>query len=443
MSFFKKAFGNTAQTLLPNSGELDVGLVAYGDQPYSGRRMTRMRALQAMAVWRCIDIVSTGIATLPGGVFARDKNGIPTPRDTPLWLAKPAPWQTPTDFWHRVMVSMLTEGNAFIWTQRNQDTGQIIGLRVLDPYRVAIYENDDRTDIEFVIDGVPFDRSFILWIPSFTVDWQLRGLSPIEAARQAVDLGLTIEEFGAKFFHQGTSMAGVIKHPGTPSKDEAELLRDMFRKKHSGVSNSHAIGVLTGGADWQNITITPEQAQFLETRKYQNAEIALMYGVPPYLVDSATRVTWGTGIEEQNSFFLIFCLQKYIVKIEQAFSLFLLPGKQEFRFNTDARLQPDTAARYQAYEQAINSGWMNRDEVRAKENLEPIPDGLGQTFYRPLNYTPLGVGPYEDNGELTDDDPADNKGALPGAGETVGEVAEPDGDETGPGKVEDGGKKKS
>lgn len=415
MSVFKRAVTRSSSAVLSDSDPRLVDLFSRGEKPYSGKRVTRSRALRLMAVWRCVDLLSSGVSTLPFDVFNETPDGRRVPTATPQWLRTPRPWQTPADFWQRVMTSMLLDGNAFIWTQRN-DAGRIIGLHVLDPKSVEI-ENTDSGDIRFRVDGEPFDRSWILWIPAFTVDWQLRGLSPIDAARQAIDLGLTVEEFGAKFFHQGTAMAGVITHPGNPNPDEAEMLRQMFRKKHSGLSNSHAIGILTGGAEWTNITITPEQAQFLDTRKFQKSEIALLFGVPPYMVDPSVASSWGSGIEEQNSFFTIFSLQKYVVKIEQAISLFLLPGKQYFKFNVDARMRPKTADRYAAYKIGIEAGFINRDEVRGKEDLEPIPGGLGQTFYRPLNFAPLGVGPYEGsdpNGDGSVDPRLDEFGRKPG-----------------------------
>jgi HK97 family phage portal protein len=369
-----------------------------------------------MAVWRCVSLLANGVSALPFGVFTETPTGRRKPVTTPMWLKKPQGWQAPVDFWHRVMVSLLMDGNAFIWTQRN-DTGRIIGLQILDPRRVEIEETESKSDIRFRVDGEPFDRSWILWIPSFTVPWQLRGLSPIDAARQAIDLGLTVEEFGARFFHQGTSMAGVIQHPGTPQKDEAELLRDMFRKKNSGLSKSHAIGVLTGGATWQSITITPEQAQFLDTRRFQKSEIALLFGVPPHMVDPTVSSSWGSGVEEMNRFFTTFSMQDYITRIEQYVSLFLLPGNQYLKFNVDARLRPNTKDRYAAYKIGVEAGFLNKDEVREKEDMEPIPDGLGKTFYRPLNFAPLGVGPYEGkdpNGDGVVDGTPDEFGRKPG-----------------------------
>lgn len=414
MSIFKRAVTRSSEVFADSDPRLG-DIFGTGSKGFSGKRMTRVRALQMVAVWRCVDLLSSGVSTLPTHVFDEDGKGRKVPIETPLFLKRPQPWQTPADFWGRVMVSMLLDGNAFIWTQRN-DTGRIIGLKVLNPQLVDVQENDAKTDVEFWVNGTKFDRSWVLWIPSFTVDWQLRGLSPIEAARQAIDLGLTVEEFGAKFFHQGTSMAGVITHPGTPSADEAEMLRQMFRKKHSGISNSHAIGVLTGGAEWHNITITPEQAQFLDTRKFQKAEIALLFGVPPYMVDPTVASSWGSGIEEQNSFFTIFSMQKFVTKIEQAVTLFILPGKQFFKFNVDARMRPKTKDRYAAYKVALEAGFLNRDEVRALEDREEIPDGLGKTFYRPLNFAPLGVGPYEGvdtDGDGTVEPKRDEFGRLP------------------------------
>lgn len=393
MSIFRRAMANTRSEIIADSDSRLSRIFGEGKPALSGKKVSRERSLQMMAVWRCVSLLASGVSGLPTDVYNETPTGRRVKAPTPRWLARPQEWQAPVDFWHRVMTSLLLDGNAFIWTKRNT-AGRIIALEVLNPKMVHI-ERTESGDIRFRINGEPFDRSWILWIPAFTVDWQLRGLSPIDAAREAIDMGLTVEEFGTRFFHQGTSMAGVIQHPGTPKADEAEMLRGMFKKKHSGINNSHAIGILTGGASWQNITISPEQAQFLETRRFQKAEIALLFGVPPYMVDPSVTSSWGSGVEEQNTFFTIFSLQDYVTRIEQYVSLFLLPGKQYLKFNVDARLRPKTKDRYAAYKIAVDSGFMNRDEVRELEDREPIPNGLGQTFYRPLNFAPLGVGPYE------------------------------------------------
>jgi HK97 family phage portal protein len=284
----------------------------------------------------------------------------------------------------------------------------VSALYCLHPQFVSIVDGplgDNKyqvSDDQGTIQGT-YDRTQVLHIPAFTVPGCSRGLSPLDMAREAIGLGLTAEEFGSRFFEQGTTMAGVIEHPGTPRPDEARLLRDMFRKTHAGVKNSHSVGVLTGGAQFKPITLSPEQAQFLETRRFQKAEIALLYRVPAYLVDSSVSSTWGTGIEEQNKFFVDQTLMPWIVRIEQAVSTFLMPGLQYIRFNVDARLRAKTKDRYESYQTALNNGFLNADEIRAMEDLGPLPKKLGQRFYRPLN---LGV--------VGDEDKAAK--ALPAAG---------------------------
>jgi HK97 family phage portal protein len=167
------------------------------------------------------------------------------------------------------------------------------------------------------------------------------------------------------------------------------MLRDMFRKQHSGLNNSHSLGILTGGASWQSITVTPEQAQFLETRKFQKTEIANFFRVPPYMLDPTVTSSWGSGIEEQNRWFVDQTLGPWLIRLERALST-LLPAGQFLKFNTDARLRSNTKNRYDAYAVAVTNGFMSRDEARALEDLEPLPNGQGGTFTQPLNLGTVG-----------------------------------------------------
>jgi HK97 family phage portal protein len=363
----------------------------------SGRKVNRRNSLQMVAVYACQSLIGDAVASLPVDHYTTMTGRKETFGRSPRWVSQPNPYQTSYEFWFRVVISLLSDGNAFIYTMRNE-RGEVAALYALHPQYVAILDGplgDNRyevTDDQGGIQGV-YDRSQILHIPAFTVPGASRGLSPLDMAREAIGLGLTAEEFGSRFFEQGTTMAGVIEHPGAPRPDEAKLLRDMFRKTHSGVKNSHSVGVLTGGATFKPITLSPEQAQFLETRRFQKAEIALLYRVPAYLVDSSVSSTWGTGIEEQNKFFVDQTLMPWIVRIEQAVSTFLLPGLQYIRFNVDARLRAKTKDRYESYQAALTNGFLNADEVRAMEDLPPLPKKLGQRYYRPLN---LGVVGEED-----------------------------------------------
>ncbi|MET9729344.1 phage portal protein [Streptomyces sp. NPDC006458] len=389
---------------------------------FSGKRVSRDGSLQMISVYACQSLIADGIASLPVDHFSKvtGKKTMLDGAKSPRWIRQPNPFQTAYAFWHRVIVSLLSDGNAFLAIIRN-DAGVIQALYCLHPQDVQIEEGPAGDD-QYRVTGVPelLGRGSILHIPAFTVPGCSRGLSPLDMAREAIGLGMTAEEFGARFFSQGTTMAGVIEHPGTPRPDEARLLRSMFKKTHAGINNSHTVGVLTGGASFKPISITPEQAQFLETRRFQKTEIALLYRVPAYLVDSSVTSTWGSGIEEQNRFFVDQTLMPWIVRIEQAVSTFLLPGQQFIKFNLDARLRSKTKDRYESYRTALTNGFMTADEIRALEDMEPLPKKNGQHFYMPLNLAIVGeekapapapeapVVPDEQPSEAPDDTPPDS-----------------------------------
>ncbi|WP_267594443.1 phage portal protein [Carbonactinospora thermoautotrophica] len=337
---------------------------------HAGIPVSQGNALRMMAVWSCVSLIADGVASLPVDTY-REVKRKRVPVDTPAWLTSPNPYMTSFDFWHRVMVSLLLDGNAFIAVYRNGG-GEVSALMPIDPGRVSIHAEEETGEVYYRLDGERYTRSQILHVPAFTRPGELRGLSPIEYARQVIGLGLAAEEYGARFFSQGTTMSGVIQHPGNPSREQVVMIRDMFKKAHSGIKNSHAVGILTGGATWQSITITPEQAQFLETRKFQKVEIANLYRVPAYMIDPTVTSTWGTGIEEQNKWFVDQTLMPWIVRLEEAFSTHLLPGNVRMRFNVNARLRAKTKERYESYAIALEKGFMTVDEVRALEDMEPM-----------------------------------------------------------------------
>ncbi|MFE1095889.1 phage portal protein [Streptomyces smyrnaeus] len=358
-----------------------------GARTYSGKQVSRRDSLSFPAVFYCVSLIADSVASLPIDTFVAGKE---TNRrmNNPPWLVIPNPYMTRYDFWHRVMISLLMDGNAFIATIRDSG-GSVTYLYPLDPRAVVIEPTPNGQEVRFLYNGERYDRSEILWIPAFTEPGHPRGLSPLELARQAVGLGLTAEEYGARFFGQGSAMTGIIQHPGNPSKDQALMLRDMFRKQHSGIKNSHSLGILTGGATWQSITVTPEQSQFLETRRFQKSEIALIYRVPANQVDPTVTSSWGSGVEEQNKWFIDQTLSPWLIRIEQAISTYLLPGNRYIKYNLDARLRAKTNERYQAYAIGIQNGFMNADRVAQLEDWEPIPNDLGKQYYRPANLTPI------------------------------------------------------
>ncbi|MEV6638425.1 phage portal protein [Actinoplanes sp. NPDC051470] len=385
-------------------------------QPTSaGRDINPDKARQLVAVWACQSLIADGIASLPIDVIRKEKRrGRRIPVDPPKWLESPNPFDTPYTFWHKVVTSLLGEdGNAYIRTVR--DGEKIISVWALDP---AMCDVDEESGTPIVhVNGEARGPEDVMHIPAFTVPSQRAGLSVIDYAREAIGLGLAAEEFGARFFSQGTTMAGVIEHPGNPKSGEVAVLARMLRKSHAGLKKSHAVGVLTGGATWKSISITPEQAQFLETRRFQNIQIAQLYRVPPHMIDPSVQSSWGTGVEEQNAFFAEYTLVPWLTRLEQAFSR-LLPNGQSMKFNVNAKLRAKIVERFQAYVQAVNNGIMSLDEVRALEDMEPIPGGKGKAHVRPLNVAEIGKEPpKQEPAEPADGDdvpegdpPAEDKG---------------------------------
>lgn len=354
-----------------------------GEPSYSGKSVNEQTAMQVSAVYYCVGLICDAIASLPVQVFKEFPDGTTDYVRVPAWLRKPNHRMTPFDFWQRVFMSLLVAGNAYIYTLRNAN-GDVVELWPIHPSWVYTYPDpkEGSTEILYDVNGATMDRTEILHIPAMSMPGYLTGLSPLEAARQAIGISMVTEEFGARFFSQGAYMSGVIQHPKNATPDEAKRLKEDFMKRHQGVANSHAVGVLTGGATWHPITITPEQSQFLQTRNFTKADIALFYRVPAYRVDPAVTSSWGKGVEEQNYQMAQDTFMPWAARVEQAISTFLLPGFQQMRFNMDARMRAKLSERYQAHALAIQNGIKSPDEVRAEEGEPPIPGGRGDQWFR-------------------------------------------------------------
>lgn len=348
---------------------------------WSGATVNQDTALSLSAVYTSVSLIADAVASLPIDTV-RTVGDTRRPAQSPVWLSKPNPFDTPFDFWQKVMTSLLSDGNAFIQVFRGE-RNRVVALVPLDARSVRVDLTEDKTSVVYKIaDRVLTDRE-VIHVKGFAQANSLRGISPLENARQTIGVGLATEEFGARFFSQGTTMSGVVEHPKNPNVGEIAILSRMLRKSHEGVKNSHHVGVLTGGATWKQVSVTPEQAQFLETQRLNRLSIAGIFRVPAYMLDPTVSSSWGTGVEEQHNWFVQQTLMPWLIRLEQAFSQ-ILPAGQTLRFNVNARLRVKTSERYQAYRTGIESGFLSVDEVRALEDLQPVPDGQGGTF-RPPN----------------------------------------------------------
>ncbi len=232
----------------------------------------------------------------------------------------------------------------------------------------------------------------LIHIPGLTLDGMV-GVNPIKAARMASQLALAAEQYGASVFTQGSLPDGVITTAADLDDVEAEALARRWEQRHKGWGKARRVAVLDNGAKWEPTSIAPEDAQFILSRQFQIQEIARLFGVPPHLLaDSSGSTSWGSGLEEQTRAFVTFTLSAYSTRFEEAITDELIASPLRYaRWNYAGLLRGNTLARYQAYAIARSNGWLNADEIRAFEDLEPLPDGLGTVYLQPLNMAPVTV----------------------------------------------------
>ena len=210
----------------------------------------------------------------------------------------------------------------------------------------------------------------------------LVGYSPIAMAKNAVGLAMAAEEYGAKFFANGAAPSGVLEHPGTIK--DPERIRQSWQSTFGGSSNSNKIAVLEEGLKYTPIAISPEQAQFLETRKFQINEIARIFRVPPHMLADLEKSSF-SNIEQQSLEFVKYTLDPWVIRWEQAMNKALLLDSEKrtvfTKFNVDGLLRGDYASRMTGYATARQNGWMSANDIRALENLDRIPADLGGDLY--------------------------------------------------------------
>lgn len=360
---------------------------------WAGVPVTERIALQQVTVWACAALITDSIAMLPIDNF-RGVGPTRQPVDPPApLLQRPHAEMDLVDWISRLVYSAVMRGNAYGWIIERDQLGFARQIMPLHPDEVWPRRNKRSGRIEYEILGekgrvAAFD---MLHVRGMTLPGSnsVAGLNPIEYVRQAVGLSLGVAEFGARFFGDGGHPSGVLEAEGTAkvSEDDAKRYQDMWLEAHGQRHRKPA--VLGGGLKWKPISIAPNEAQFLETRKYSRSEIAGFFRVPPHMIGDVERSTsWGTGIEEQSLGFVTFTLGIWLVRFERAISA-LLPRNQYARFNVGALLKGRLLEQAQAFLLARQGGWRNVDEIRALLDLPPVPDGSGQVFSQPLNWGPL------------------------------------------------------
>ena len=362
----------------------------------AGQSVNAHSAMQLSAVYACVRILAESIAALPLHFYRYTDTGSKQKAiDHPLyWLLhdEPNPEMPSFTFRETLMTHLLLWGNAYAQIIRN-GRGEVIALYPLMPDRMTVdrdarghlYYEYARSDSDANTLGkkssVILSPEDVFHIPGLGFDG-LVGYSPIAMAKQAIGMGLACDEYGAAFYQNGAQPGGVLEHPNVVK--DPKRVRESWNAVYQGSRNAHRIAVLEEGMTYKPISISPEQAQFLETRKFQIDEIARIFRVPPHMIGDLEKSSF-SNIEQQSLEFVKYTLAPWISRWEQAIqrSLLLQSERTRYfaRFNVEGLLRGDYQSRMNGYAVARQNGWMSANDIRELESLDMIPDEQGGNLY--------------------------------------------------------------
>lgn len=392
----KSLFGFGQARDKPVDKAADAGYSFLFGRTTSGKPVNERTAMQTTAVYACVRILAEAVASLPLHVYEyQDVGGKKLVHDHPLYYLlhdEPNPEMTSFVFRETLMSHLLIWGNAYAQIIRD-GAGRVLGLYPLLPDKMDV-QRDDKGNIYYVYsrnsDENPMFKEYgnirlkaedVLHIPGLGFDG-LIGYSPIAMAKNAVGMTLACEEYGASFFANGANPGGVLEHPGV-LKDPSKV-RESWNSVYRGVNNAHKIAVLEEGMKYQQIGIPPEEAQFLETRKFQINEIARLYRIPPHMVGDLDKSSF-SNIEQQSLEFVKYTLDPWVIRWEQSLQRSLLlpgeKGKYFIKLNVDGLLRGDYQSRMNGYAVGRQNGWFSANDIREMENMNPIPDEEGGNLY--------------------------------------------------------------
>ncbi|MGA4726286.1 phage portal protein [Micromonospora taraxaci] len=372
-----------------------------GPKVHAGVAVTEEASLGMPAVWRAVNLIAGTAGSLPlhpyrevGDVRVK----VTTGRAAQL-LDEPHPDMTPFELWELMFGHLLLWGNAYFRVLRNRN-GQVQELWLIHPGRVRA-GRDSETGLKiYEVDRAPdplFDEQ-ILHIPGPGYDG-VCGVSPIRAARQGIGLALAAERYGAQLFGNGSLMSGILQTEQRLNGEQADALKARWKAKVGGLDKAHDVAVMDSGIKFQPLSIPPEDAQFIESRKFQIDEVARMFGIPPHMLMQTEKSTsWGTGIEQQSLGFVKFTLRPWLTRVEQRLSRLLRDQAVYVRYSLEGLLRGDSAQRSAFYRELWGIGVYSTNDIRRLEDQGPVEGG--DVRYRPLNMGVLGT---EDSEEVPAD----------------------------------------
>jgi HK97 family phage portal protein len=377
MSWLTRLFGREEKRAL-TSLPFNIG-------GYLPTEMNVQRAMALVPVWSSIRLLADNAASLPLQAYRRMDDGTGVPMNNPPSLiAAPSAVSNRHQWIHQAVLSLALRGNAYGLVTARDGFGYPTSIEWLNPDEVHVDETQPTLPV-FYWRGKPIPRGDVFHIPWMVLPGHVVGISPVTAFANTLGVGLAATRYGESWFDNGGTPPATFQNVReTVSTDEAREIRDRT------VAAMKSRKPLVFGSDWkfEALKVTPEESQFIGTMKLNATQVAAIYGVPPEKVggERGSSMTYAS-VEQESIDFVQYSLRPWLVLLEQAISD-VLPDRQYVRFNVDALIRTDIKTRYEAHALALQNGWKNVDEVRAVEDLQPLPHGQG-TVYRPQVEVPI------------------------------------------------------
>ena len=376
----------------PRGGSVDPVLEnlirGFQTDNYTGISVDSESAMRHSAVYGSRRIIGYTIAGLPVDVLRKDGKRRLAHTPEPPWLQGPNAEQTWPEFCAQMVDSLLGDGNLFLDVSNRDRLGWPAALFAVDPRAIVVGRTEVERRLFYVTaGGVEIPRRDIVHVRALTLPGHDRGLSPIEMARQEIGIGQAAQKYLGKFYQNGAAVSAVLEFPAGTSEAEATSYTQSFRELYGGGGEGHKIAGLVA-AQYKPMSITHEQAQFLEERQFGVVDIGTrIYGIPPHRLGAMLdKPQFGNSIEQQNMSFVQDAILPWTTLLEAAFRRWILPDPAYLHFNVNGLMRGDAAARAQFYQTMRQQlGVFSGDDVLALEDMDPMPDGKGETYWMPAN----------------------------------------------------------
>ena len=354
------------QTVWGAGGDLVIG-------NYSNTVVNAKTAFSLIPVFSAVSLISDTISTLPVDAYQRIDGNRKPYRPRPSWVDQPDVDQTRSAHYQQVLVSMLIWGNAYVRIFRN-GKGDVVNLVALDPQKMEVTRSAiGRKLFHYEGEEKVLTSDEVMHLTDLLEPGAIVGISRVDRLREALGLGIALQDFAATFFGQGVSGSMVVEVPGNITPDQARQLSDSMSNRHGGWRKSGRAAVLSGGATVKDMSVQNDQSQFIESRRFFVEEVARLFNIPLHFLDVPGSQSY-SSVEQSAIQFVQHTLRPYIEKLEWSYSR-LLPEQAFLKFNVDGLLRGDFNSRITGYATGLQSGFMSINDVRRIEDMTPVDGG--------------------------------------------------------------------